>query len=107
MDADERDIVNYLKSMPRLFVSAKEISRRASGKRRYREEPHWALPVLVRMLEQGVVVQDSSHYYRLREAATKERPQKWISPQMQRILDRRGKPEETFELDDPDEKPPA
>ena len=106
MDADERDIVNYLKSMPGQFISAKEISRRASGKRRHREEPHWALPVLVRMLEQGVVVQDPSHYYRLREAAKKERPKRWISPQMQRILDRRGKAEETFEVDDP-EKPSA
>jgi len=39
LDADEQDIVNYLKSWPRQFVSGREIGRRAAGKRRYPRRP--------------------------------------------------------------------
>ncbi|HHY83957.1 MAG TPA: hypothetical protein GYA07_00275 [Verrucomicrobia bacterium] len=91
MDADERDIYNYLKSVPNQFISAKEISRRASGKRRYREEPGWAIPVLARMVEKSLIESDSTNHYRVVTNGKSGRPKKWISPHIRRILEKSGK----------------
>ncbi len=91
MDADERDICNYLKAWPGQFVSGREVSRRASGKRRFREEPNWAPPVLSRLVEKGIIESDSTGHYRLRPAEKKTRPTKWISPQIKKILEASGK----------------
>jgi hypothetical protein len=89
MDADERDICNYLKTFPGQFVSAREISRRAGGKRRFREEPNWAYPVLSRMVEKAFIETDSTRHYRLPFAETKkDKNKKWISPQIRKLLER-------------------
>ena len=50
MNADERDICNYLKAWPGQFVYGRDIARRASGKWRYREDPEWAAPVLASLV---------------------------------------------------------
>jgi hypothetical protein len=90
MDSDERDICNYLKTFPGRFVSAREISRRAAGKRRYREEPNWAYPVLSRMVEKALIETDSTRHYRLPVVeAKKDKNKKWISPQIRKILERK------------------
>ncbi len=88
MQAKERDICTYLKSLPGQFVSAREIARRAGGKSRHRENPHWAAPVIAKLLEKKVIETDSAHNYRL---IVKERkPKRWISPQMKKILEANG-----------------
>ena len=92
MDADENDICQYLKSWPGQFVSAKEICRRAGGKWRYREDERWALPVLQRLIETGLVESDSTGHYRLVQRQEKKRDKKrWISPHIQRILEQSGR----------------
>ena len=92
MDADENDICQYLKSWPGQFVSAKEICRRAGGKWRYREDERWALPVLQRLIETGLVESDSTGHYRLVQPQEKKRDKKrWISPHIQRILEQSGR----------------
>ena len=57
MDADEREIYYYLKSRRNLFLSAREICRHAGGKNRFRKEPEWAKPVLIRMAEHREEIQ--------------------------------------------------
>jgi hypothetical protein len=92
MDSDERQILDYLKSWPRQFVSAREVARRAGGKRRFRDEPQWAYPVLTRLLEQKQVETDGLGHYRLVLAAlTTKRRKRWISPHLRRILERSGR----------------
>ena len=92
MDSDEREITAYLKSWGRQFVAAREIARRAGGKRRFRDEPQWAYPVLSRMLEKGLVETDGLGHYRNVQAATENRKKRrWVSPHLRRILDRSGK----------------
>ena len=54
MDADQTAISLFLKQWPDEFISRKEICRRAGGKWRFREDEHWAAPVLSRMLDQRV-----------------------------------------------------
>jgi len=86
MDADEREICLYLKGWPGQFVSLAEISRRAGGKRRGRQEPSWALPVLGRLMEKGIIEADSTGHYRLIKRSKKETKKRWVSPHIQKIL---------------------
>jgi hypothetical protein len=95
MDADERDICNYLKSWPGQFVSGSEIARRAGGKRRYREEPSWSIQVLIRLVEKGLVESDSTGHYRLRKRTENKQPKQWLSPHVRRILEDSGKFKDT------------
>ena len=104
MDADERDIVQYLKGFPNQFVSFKEVSRRAGGKRRYRQEPEWAAPVLSRLIEKGSIESDSTGHYRLKERPKREKPTHWVSPQIRKILEGSGKDfDGVFDVDKDDE----
>ena len=94
MDSDEREICSYLKSWGRQFVAAREIARRAGGKRRFRDEPQWAYPVLARLLEQGLIETDGLGHYRKVQSSTDaagRRRKRWVSPHLRRILDRSGK----------------
>jgi hypothetical protein len=100
MDSDETEICNYLKGWPGQFVSGREIARRAAGKWRYRKDPHWAIPVLVRLVEMRILEADASGYYRLRKKEA-PKPKQWISPQIKAILEKSGK---TFEILDVDEE---
>jgi hypothetical protein len=90
MDADEQAICDYLKVWPRQFISAREICRRAAGKQRFREEPDWAIRVLLRMMEKGLVEGDAGGHYRLPKEK-KHGPKKWVSPQIKKILEESGK----------------
>ncbi len=87
MDADEREIYYYLKSWRQEFLSAREICRRAGGRKRFRLEPEWAKPVLARMMERGIVEADAAGHYRLKPMDKRIRKGKrWVSPQIARIL---------------------
>jgi hypothetical protein len=105
MDSDERDICNYLKGFKGQFIGVTEISRRASGKRRFREDPNWALPVLGRLEESNLVEGDATGHYRLKVAAKKDREKKrWVAPQIRKILEESGKDfGETINVEDPNE----
>lgn len=96
MDADEKDICTFLKSFPGQYVAQREICRRAGGKWRYREDPNWAAPVLLRLVEKGVVQDDSAGHFRLVQKEKKKKP-KWVSPQIREILRKSGK---TFEIEE-------
>ena len=104
MDSDEREICGYLKACPGQWVSGREISRRASGKRRFREDPNWTAQPLNRLLERAILESDSTGHYRLKTYEPKKKPQKWISPQIKKILEQTGKSYETgVELDAPED----
>ena len=97
MDAEEKEICLYLKGFPGQFVSYGEIARRAAGKRRYREDPNWASVILTRMVEKGVIESDSTGHYRLKAVKKREKPRRWVSPQVRKILEQGGK---TFEMEE-------
>ena len=101
MDEDQNKICLFLKSWPGQFVSRKEISRRAGGKRRYRDDANWAVPVLQRMLEMNLVEKDSTGGFRLAEPKShhkKNHKKKWISPAMKAILRQSGRDFAVFDL---------
>ena len=104
MDADEREIYYYLKSWRSEFLSSREICRRAGGKKRFQAEPDWAKPVLLRMMEKGILETDASGYYRLKPVQKKDKRTKWVSPHIARILQESGKDfSGTIAVDDMDE----
>jgi len=87
MDSDEREIYYYLKPWRDEFMSAREICRRAGGKKRFRMDEDWAKPVLARMAEKGIVETDAAGHYRLKPIERKtRRGKRWVSPHIARIL---------------------
>ena len=100
MDADEKAICLYLKGFPGQFVSYGEVSRRAAGKRRYRQDPNWAATLLPRLVEKGILESDSTGHYKLRVVKKSEKQKRWVSPQIRKILEQGGK---TIEIQEDDE----
>ena len=105
MDSDEKDICLYLRTCGGQFTSGKEISRRASGKRRYSTDPNWVFPVLTRLGEKGLVESDSTGHYRLRPPRAGEKKKKWVAPAIRQILEKTKKFDEAIKVDDPNELP--
>src|SRR5436190_19562623 len=87
LDADEQDILNYLGTCPKQFVSSREICRRAAGKKRFSDEPYWATQVLLRMDEKKLIEMDAGGHYRLKQDKRDEEKKKhWISPEIEKLL---------------------
>ena len=100
MDADQNAICQFLKTWPGQFVSRREICRRAGGKWRYREDEHWAGPVLQRMAEDGIVESDDSGRFRLTKQASSSNPRKrWLSPAIRAIFKASGRDFGLLDLD--------
>lgn len=107
MHADEKDILTYLKIWAGQYVSAREIARKAASKKRFQSEPDWAVPVLGRLLEKGLVESDSMAHYRLVKETKKEKPKRWVSPEIQKLLDKTGKDfSEGVEIEETKTPPP-
>ena len=90
MDSDEREIIEYLKTWGEDFISAKEICRRAGGKRRYNEDNNWAKPILHRLKERNLIEGDELGRYRIKPASKKGLKGRWISPDIEKILRESG-----------------
>lgn len=91
MDADEREIFYYLKPRRNEFVPGSEICRRAGGKLKFRINPHWAIPVLLRMVDRGILETDAAGHYHLKPPPDRRHMQRWVSPQIAALLRSRSK----------------
>ena len=90
MDADERDIFNYLKTWGAEFVGVREICRRAGSKKRYHEDPEWAKPVLQLMAERSILERDILGRYRVKPKPKHGRGGRWIAPDIEKLLKENG-----------------
>jgi hypothetical protein len=90
MDGDEREIYNYLKTRGHEFVSAREVCRRAAGKKRYYDEPDWAKPYLLRMMDRHILENDAMGRYRIKPISKKDKDQRWVAPNIAEILKEGG-----------------
>jgi len=91
MDADEREIYQFLKSWGSEFIAAREICRRAGGRRRFNEEPEWAKPILLRMTERGILESNTTGHFRIKPVKKKkEQDKRWVSPDIAKILKESG-----------------
>jgi hypothetical protein len=92
MDADERAIYYYLKSRRPKVVPARDISRHVGSKRRFHYNPDWAKPVLLRMIERGIIEADVEGSYRLKPMPRQDaQGKRWASPAIAEILKASGK----------------
>ena len=89
MDADEREIYQFLKSWGTQFVHTREICRRAAGRKRFNDEPEWAKPVLLRMAERGILESNATGHYRIKPVK-KKKGKRWVSPDIAKILKEGG-----------------
>jgi hypothetical protein len=100
MDSDEREIFDYLKSWADQFVSGREICRRAGGRRKWAEDPNWALPLLNNMVEKGILESDSKLRYRLKSEDKKKKQKHWLSPDIAKIFEKHGvNPDKAVDLE--------
>lgn len=90
MDADEREIFQFLKNWGADYVNATEICRRAGGKRKFHEDPNWAKPILLRMEERGITESDSQGRFRIKPVPRKKKHAQWVSPDIAKILAESG-----------------
>ena len=109
MDAEETEICDFLKSFPGQYVSQREICRRAGGKWRFREDPKWAFPILLRMVERRYLESDASGHFRLL-TEDKDKKKRWLSPELKELLERGAAGAdggEIREIEDPDDPNPV
>jgi hypothetical protein len=68
VNADETEILEFLKSFPDRFVASTEVAKRAGNRNRYALDKNWALPILRRMEIEGLVEVNEVGEYRSRSA---------------------------------------
>ena len=103
MDADEREIYSFLQHFGEEWVNAKEICRRAGGKKRFNEDNNWAKPILQRMKERNVLDGDELGRYRVKPA--KKGKGRWVSPDIEKILKEGGVKVDTEQVNSPLDDP--
>jgi hypothetical protein len=89
VDIEEREIYLFLKTYGATHVAAREICRRASGRRKYDEDHEWAKPILLRMVERGILETNAEGQYRVKPVK-KKKEGKWVSPDIAKILKESG-----------------
>lgn len=89
MDADEIEVFDFLKPFGEDWVNAKEVCRRAGGKKRYAEDNNWAKPILHRLKERMILEGDLMGRYRIKPEK-KSHKGKWVSPDIEKILRESG-----------------
>jgi hypothetical protein len=103
MDADEREIYQFLKSWGNQFLAPREICRRAGGRKRFHDEPEWAKPVLLRMVERGILESNATGHYRIKPIRKKkEQDKRGVSPDIAKILKEGGVEVEAEATDEED-----
>src|SRR2546423_15564836 len=102
MVANKNAIAFYLRGSPEVFNSARKISRRASGKRRFQIDPNWAGPILSRLVEKGILESDATGHYRLKGRKDKK-DKKWIAPNIRKILEASKKFDDSIKVEEIDD----
>jgi len=108
MNAEEKEIINYLKGWPNTFVSGKEIARKVGGRERYEDDRGWAIPILAQMVRLGIIESDYLGYFRLKKEDQKRKSgSRYVAPQILRILKSSGKSFEGIAIDEDASEMPA
>ena len=72
LDSDQREICAYLASWGDQWVPQVDIAKRAGGKRRFQEDPEWAVRMFPSLVESRLVESNSNGHYRLRRRVKQE-----------------------------------
>jgi hypothetical protein len=66
MTYEETAIMDLLQGAPDAFMARREIARRALKRSAFEENPHWADAPLSSLVGQGVLEQNDSGHYRIK-----------------------------------------
>lgn len=93
LGADAYAVLRYLDNFPEQFITVMEISRRADGRNRFKEESHWAHAAITQLLEQSLIETDGNGRYRSKSKPKKKEGgnNKFIAPAMREILEKSGR----------------
>jgi hypothetical protein len=92
MDSDEREVFFFLRSQAGQSFPSGSICRHAGGKHRFRDSPDWARPVILRMVERGILEVDAAGNYRLKPLPKiRLASKRWVSPHIAAILKESGR----------------
>jgi hypothetical protein len=67
LNAEQQQVLNYLRSSPQTWFSAMEVSRRAGTRAQFEEEPRWAVNCLRYLFDMKLVERDSQAHYKFRD----------------------------------------
>jgi hypothetical protein len=90
VSSDEREIFQFLKTWGVTFVGANEVCRRAGSKKKFHEDPHWAKPLLMNMVDRGILESDVSGRFRVKALPRKDKSKRWVAPEIAKILEGKG-----------------
>jgi len=90
MDAEERDIFQFLKIWGAGFTAPREIARRAGSKKRSHEDPDWAKPILLRMEDRGILESDLQGRFRIKTVPKQKQARQEAAPEAAQILQESG-----------------
>ncbi len=65
LSANDQAVLQYLATSRETFFSSREICRRAGSRELWEKNQRWAVPILSRLLAQGLVETDAAGHYRL------------------------------------------
>ena len=75
LNAEQQQVLSFLRSSPESWFSAMEVSRRAGTRKQFEEEPRWGVNCLRYLFDMKLVERDSSAHYKFRDPdAKKEEP---------------------------------
>jgi len=65
LSSEALEIIAYLETAPGKFISMREISLKAGGRRRFEESPSWARNLMQPLLEAGLIQVNERGHYRI------------------------------------------
>jgi hypothetical protein len=72
LNAESLEVLEYLRSTPGQFVPYIEISRRAGGRQRFKDNPHWPKAWLSNLVDADLVEVNEHGRYRAKGIQTKQ-----------------------------------
>lgn len=64
LNAEQQQVLNFLRSSPQTWFSAMEVSRRAGTRKQFEEETRWAVNCLRYLLDMKLVERDNQAHYK-------------------------------------------
>lgn len=65
INAEQNQVLTFLRSSPNTWFSVMEISRRAGTRKQFEEEPRWAVNCVRYLMDMKLVERDARGHYRI------------------------------------------
>jgi hypothetical protein len=65
VNAEQQQVLNFLRSSPDACFSAMEVSKRAGNRKQFEKDPRWAINCLRYLLDLKLIERDGQGHYKL------------------------------------------